>query len=94
LDHVLRIILDPGHLARSVFKIMHVPAVALFNDFLPSAEEQLPKIMTDGWVAHWIFYRATPGWHPSWGTEPEAYTSGYRYSGIATPAVSGLSPWP
>jgi hypothetical protein len=42
-------------LARGMFKIMHRPIITLFNDLLPSAGEQLPKITTDGWVAHRIF---------------------------------------
>src|SRR5207302_8206989 len=50
------IILDPGHLARGVFKIMHPTAVALLDDLLPSTRQQLPKITTDCWVAHRIFY--------------------------------------
>jgi hypothetical protein len=40
-------ILYPGNLARSVFKVMHFATVTLLDDFLPLSRQQLSKITTD-----------------------------------------------
>jgi hypothetical protein len=61
----MRVILDPGYLTRSMFKIVHFSAVPLPDDLLPSAREQLPKITTDAWIAHRIFYYAASRGHPA-----------------------------
>ena len=70
------IVFHASYLTRRMFKIMYGPAVALFDDLLPSAGQQLPQIPADGWIPHRVF-KVPPlvGTHPR-GTEPEAYTSG------------------
>ena len=50
--------------AGGMFKLMHFADLSLFDDLLTSARKQLPQIATDGWNAHWIFYRAAQGWRP------------------------------
>jgi hypothetical protein len=62
---LVRIILDPGYLTRSMFKIVYFSAVTLLDDLLPSAGEQLPKITTDDGITHWIFYDAASCGHPA-----------------------------
>jgi len=84
------IVFHTSYLTRRMLKIMYGPVVALFDDLLPSTGEQLPQIPADGWIPHGIFQGAAlVGTHPR-GTEPEAYTSVYKCSGIVTPMYRSL----
>ena len=60
------IVFHTSHLTRRMLKIMHGPIVALFDDLLPSAGEQLPQIPADGWIPHRIFQGTASGRCPSW----------------------------
>jgi hypothetical protein len=61
------IVFHARHLTRRLFKIMDFATVALFDDLLPSAGEQLPQISMHCWITHRVFHGAASGWHPSTG---------------------------
>jgi len=61
------IVFHASHLTRCILKIMHGSVVALFDDLLPSAGEQLPQIPADGWIPHGVLQGAALGWHLSQG---------------------------
>jgi len=61
------IVFHASHVTRRMFKVMDFATVALFDDFLPSAREQLPQILTHCRITHRVFHGAAFGWHPSMG---------------------------
>ena len=61
------IVFHASHVTRRMFKIMDFAPVALFDDLLPSAGEQVPEISMHCWITHRVFHGAASGWHPSTG---------------------------
>src|SRR5712692_4880436 len=84
---LMRIVFDPGHVARGVFKVMHFPVIALLDDFLPSSREQLAQILTNSGVAHRIFDRATGGWHPARGNSARSVDIWIQVQRHCTPCL-------
>src|SRR5262249_55848445 len=62
LDSISRQPRDQTHV-----QIMDFATVALFEDLLPSAGEQLPQISMHCWITHRVFHGTASGWQPSTG---------------------------
>ena len=73
------IVFHTSHLTRGMLKIMHGPVVALFDDLLPSAGEQIPQVPRRTAEFRTGYFKVPPlvGTHPR-ATEREAYTSVYK----------------